>query len=89
MIFSRKRLPRWVTPTPPRKGWFSVFGADTDQADIIGEYLFQVEQNLVAFQGFTLHTASGSLPCEQGVYWLPPEVLVAAGAEALRQKGVL
>lgn len=88
MIFSRKSLPRWVSPTPPRRGWFSVFGSDTDQADIIGEYVFQIEQNLVAFQDFILHTPGGALSCEQRIYWLPPEVLVAAGAEALRQRGV-
>jgi hypothetical protein len=88
MIFSPKRLPPWVTPAVLRRGWFSIFGADTDKADIIGEYVFQMEQGLLAFQDFILHTPSGAMSCEQGVYWLPPEVLIAAGVEALRRKGL-
>jgi len=86
-ILSERALPSWVRHMPRAEGQFSVFWRQTD--DVVLEYLFELRDGSVA-----LMNVAGSMPgppidyeMEDTLHWIPPAVLIACGAEAMRRLG--
>ena len=87
-LIPRAKLPRWVRAYEDQDARLSVFHGTVKPAQI-REYVFVVDRNgLVRFDEETEHTPSSTIIDPAPVSHIPPAVLIAAGVEALRRKGM-
>lgn len=86
-IISRKRLPRWVVTTRDLPARFSVFYGQLVPGRI-REYAFIIDRDgAVRFEAEMRHAPHGLTFYDAApVSHIPPEVLIAAGVEALRRQ---
>lgn len=84
MILSRRELPAWAQPLRDLPERVCVYW----QGDTIEEWAFGTDnRGHVAFLGLWLHTPEGVRTPDRVLYYMPPEVLIAAGVEAMRRRG--
>jgi hypothetical protein len=85
-LLSRAELPKWMRPLNDLPAKFSVFHGTVIRPARIREYTFIVDRDgLVRFEEEALHTPTSAIVDSAPVSHIPPEVLIAAGVEAIRR----
>lgn len=88
-LLSRAELPPWCKPWPDLRARFSIFyDAATATRTAVHEFVFIVDRNgAVRFEAAAVHTTKGvRIEGDAPVVHVPPEVLIAAGVEAIRKR---
>lgn len=86
-IISRKKLPRWVTRCALDASQFAIFYGCSDA---VYEFVFGFHENgrgCVAVKRIIGHTRVDWKEYASWGHHLDPEVLIAAGVEAMRRRG--
>lgn len=89
-LLSRAELPTWCKPWPDLPARFSIlYDESTATRTVVHEFVFIVDRNnAVRFEASAVHTTKGvRIDDNAPVMHIPPEVLIAAGVEAMRRRG--
>lgn len=86
-LLSRAELPTWVAPLPETASRFCIYFADNVRS--LREYQFRNDRTGIAFLDVFRHEwGNWTSACTRAadIYFIPPEVLIAAGVEAMRRR---